>query len=93
MTSDLSNLHIALPQAPKMAFAERIAERAVKRVVEKDPAHATLERSFKARPAGMISVDPCNTPKTKAPWRRIPCVNVEGQPCRRCPIGESFAQP
>ncbi len=58
-TSGSSGLHIALPLPPKTAFADaaKIAERIAERVVEKDRAHATLERSIKARPAGTIYVD------------------------------------
>jgi bifunctional non-homologous end joining protein LigD len=67
-TSGSSGLHIALPLPPKTAFADaaQIAQRIAERVVEKDPAHATLERSIKARPSGTIYVDPLQNAEGKS---------------------------
>jgi bifunctional non-homologous end joining protein LigD len=58
-TSGSSGLHIVLPLPPKTAFEEAalVAERIAERMVDLNPARATVERGVSARPERSIYID------------------------------------
>ena len=58
-TSGASGLHIVLPLAPKVPNdgARMVAELVARRVAERHPKIATVERWVKARPSGTVYVD------------------------------------